>query len=152
MFRKKTVLICLGAVVLCVAGLAVAKAVKVELVPCPINYPDPENLPPGGGFVIFNDSAGAGHNLELTVSLKGVEPDTAYDIYLFVDGGWYAGEKAGTVTTNKRGNANFHMNALIEEGEHTLAIDVTKEGSGSDVYETPGIHDKPMGGTVMTFK
>lgn len=58
MLRKKLVLICLAAVVLCVAGIALAKAVKVELVPCPINYPGPD-LPPGSGFVIFNNSAGA---------------------------------------------------------------------------------------------
>ncbi|MHC4627173.1 MAG: hypothetical protein ACYTDV_09360 [Planctomycetota bacterium] len=150
MKTKKSLLICLTAVVLCVAGVALAKAVKVELEPCPINYPDPENLPPGGASVVFNNSAGAGHNLELTVSLKGVEAGTAYDIYLFVDGGWHDGAKAGTVTTNKRGNANFHLNTLLEKGEHTLAIDVTKEGSGADVYETPGIHSGD--GTVMTFK
>ena len=149
---KKTVLICVATVVLCVAGIALAKAVKLDLVPCPINYPDPGNLPPGGGFVVLNNSSGDCHNLELTVSLKGVEPNTTYDIYLFVDGSWYAGAKAGTVTTNKRGNANFHMNGLIAEGEHTLAIDITKEGSLADVYETSGIHDIPMGGAVMTFK
>jgi hypothetical protein len=122
----------------------------VDLVPCPINYPDPANVPPGGGFVVFNNSSGDCHNLEVTVSLKGVEPKTAYDIYLFVDGSWHNGAKAGTITTNKRGNANFHMNTLVAGGERILAIDITKEGSMADVYETPDIHSG--GGTAMTFK
>jgi len=132
------------------SGAVLAAAQKVVLVPCPINYPGP-NFPPGGGFVIFNNPKGADHNLEVTVSLKGVTPSTEYDIYLFIDQGG-TGEKIGTLKTNPKGNANFHINGLLEEGTHVLAIDITLKGSGADVYETSGIHDVPMEGPSMTFK
>lgn len=136
------------------AAPVLAAAQKVELEECPLNYPncevDPATCPPGGGFVIYNNPAGEGHNLELTVSLKGVEPNTAYDIYFFVDGVWYDGAKIATVITNPKGNANFHISGLLSEGQHVLAIDVTKEGSFADVYETPGIHANQ--GTLMTFE
>jgi len=130
--------------------LVLAAAQKVDLVPCPINYPNPDDLPPGGGFVIFNNPAGEDHNLVVTVSLKKVEPKTEYDIYLFVDGAWYDGAKVGTIKTNVMGNANFHMNGLLTEGEHVLALDITKKGSLADVYETPGIHQGQ--GTLMVFE
>jgi len=142
------------------AGPVLAAAQKVNLVLCPINYPSGSGITaqnggapppaPGGGFVVFNNSAGSNHNLEVTVSLKDVEPNTSYDIYVFVDGAWYAGAKAGTTTTNPSGNANFHINGLLSTGTHVLAIDVTYEGSFADVYETPGIHEGE--GTHMTFK
>jgi hypothetical protein len=140
----------------CVAVLAVTSALvlaaaqKVELVACPINYPAPDSLPPGHGFVIFNNPAGENHNLEMTISLKGLEPNTEYDLYLFVDGAWFNGAKAGTVTTNRKGNANFHVNALLDEGEYVLGLDVTKKDSFSDVFETPGIHEGQ--GTLMIFE
>jgi hypothetical protein len=57
---------------------------------------------------------------------------------------------AGTVTTNKQGNANFHLNTAVVPGEHPLNIDVVLKGTFSDIYEIPGIHS---GGSVtMTFK
>ncbi len=133
------------------SGLVFAAAQKVELVACPINYPSGTTPPPGGGFVIFNNPRSAGHNLEVTVSLKGVTPNTEYDIYLFVDQG-LEGDKIGTVKTNPRGNATLHIDGLLEEGTHVLAVDVTLKGSGADVYETSGIHDNPMEGPSMTFK
>lgn len=98
---------------------------------------------------MFNNSAGP-NNLEVTVSMQSVEPGVTYDIYLFVDGVWYDGALVGTITTNMKGNANFHMNGLIDQGEHTLAIDIAYTGSLSDIYETPDIHSG--GGVVMTFK
>ena len=131
-------------------GPVLAKAQKVDLVPCPINYPGPD-LPPGGGFVVFNNSAGS-NNLEMTVALKGVMPNTAYDIYLGVDS-WGTRGKVGTITTNGQGNANFHLNTAVSApGTHTLNIDVTLKDSRADIYELPGIHDSPMGGVTLTFK
>jgi len=131
-------------------ALVLAAAQKVDLVPCPINYPNPEALPPGGGFVIFNNPVGEDHNLLVTVSVKKVQPKTEYDIYLFVDDEWYNGAKLGTVKTNVMGNANFHIKGMLPEGEHVLALDITKKGSGADVYETPGIHE--LQGTLMVFE
>jgi len=148
--KKLTIAIVLCLVVFAMIAMpALAAAQKVALVACPINYPAGSEQPPGGGFVVFNNSAGP-NNLEVTVSLKGVEPGVTYDVYLFVDGAWYDGALAGTITTNVQGNANFHMNGLLEPGEHTLAIDIVYTDTGADIYETPDIHSG--GGAVMTFK
>jgi hypothetical protein len=139
------------ALVALVAAPLMAAAQKANLVPCPINYPNPAALPPGGGFVVFNNSAGP-NNLEMTVALKGVMPNTEYDIYLGVDV-WGTPGKVGTVTTNAQGNANFHLNTAVgAPGTHALNVDVTLKGSGADIYELPGIHDSPMGGVTMIFK
>ena len=138
------------AIVALVAIPVMAAAQKVSLVACPRNYPDTVTPPPGGGFVIFNNTSGR-NNLILTLALKGVEPDTAYDIYLGVDV-WGTPGKVGTITTDAEGNANFHLNTSVAPGTHTLNVDVTLNGSGSDIYELPGIHDGPMGGVTMTFK
>ena len=135
------------AILTIMAALGFAAAQKVNLVPCTVTYPAGSTPPPGGGFVIFNNTRGVSVNLVVTVSLKGVEPKTSYDIYLFVDN---VATKVGTITTNPRGNANFHLNTLLTKGQHILALDVTKAGSGADVYETPGIHAAQ--GTVMIFK
>ena len=132
-----------------VAGLmaapVLAKAEKVDLIGCPIN-----GITGGGGAVVFNNSSGP-NNLKVTVQLKNVTPDTVYDVYVFVDGGWYGGALAGTVTTNGVGNATFHMNGALIAGTHYMAIDVVLKGSSSDVYETPGIHASPFG-IPMTFE
>ena len=126
---------------------------EVALVPCPINYPAGSPQPPGGGFVIFNNSNGVDHNLELTASLTKIAPNTEYDLYLYVDNNDSPYEKLGTVLTNKAGNATFHQNLLlpvIPQGQtRYLSFNVTKKGSGRDIYETPGIHDAK--GTVLYF-
>lgn len=147
---SKAMLICVAMIVMASAFLWGA-AQKSDLVPCPINYPVGSTVPPGGGFVIFNNPADAEHNLEMVVSMKGAEPNKAYDIYLFVDQG-INGKKLGTITTNRQGNANFHTQGLLEKGTHVLALDITLKGSGADVYETSGIHAVPMEGVSMTFK
>ena len=69
------------------------------------------------GAVIFNSSAGNPNNLELTLQLKKVMPDTAYDVYLFLD--TYAsgyGVVVGTFTTNGVGNGTFHVNTQVSPG------------------------------------
>ena len=73
-------------------GPVLAKAQKMDLVPAVANAP-------GGGFVVFNNSAGTSQSFEMELALKKVAPNTAYDIYLFVDG-TVSGDKIGTVTTN----------------------------------------------------
>ena len=126
------------------AGPALAKAEKTDLVTYgPVVYG------PVVGSVIFNNPSGP-DNLGLTVQLKKVTPDTAYDIYLFVDG-WASGTGIvlGTVTTNVVGNATFHANTIVTPGLHTVAIDVTLAGSGSDLYVTPGLYGQDLS---LTFK
>lgn len=149
---KKTILeiALVSAMIAAIAVPVMAAAQKASLVACPINYPDGTTPPPGGGFVIFNNTSGP-NNLVMTLALKGVAPNTAYDIYLGVDV-WGTPGKVGTVTTNRQGNANFHLNTAVAAGTHTLNIDITLSGSGSDIYELPGIHDSPMGGVTLNFK
>jgi hypothetical protein len=131
---------------------------KVGLVPCSTDLPvgcalndEPSG---GGGFVIFNDrdaSAGA-VNLLVTVSLKGVKPDTAYDVYLFVDQ-INVGVKLGTVTTNGVGNAVFVGGSPVGvPGAHDLAVDVTRAGSSNDVYLSSGLYSSPDMSATLTFK
>lgn len=103
--------------------------------------------PSGGavGSVIFNSSSGDPNNLELTLQLKKVAPDTAYDVYLFLD--TYAsgqGVVVGGLTTNGAGNGTFHVNTYVTPGIHTVSIDVTLHGSGNDVYVTPGLYGQNL--------
>jgi hypothetical protein len=97
------------------------------------------------GAVIFNSSAGNPNNLELTLQLKKVMPDTAYDVYLFLDT-WASGSGVvvGTFTTNGVGNGTFHVNTQVSPGFHTVAIDVTRAGSGADVYVTAGLYGQNL--------
>jgi len=119
---------------------------KLSLVPCPVNYPAGETAPPGGGFVIFNNPKSAEKNLIVNGALQKVQPNTEYDLYLFVDDD---STKIGTVKTNPQGNATFNAQKLLSQGTHYLGFDVTKKGSQLDVYETPGIHEKK--GAVLVF-
>jgi hypothetical protein len=93
------------------------------------------------GAVIFNTSAGDPNNLELTLQLKKVTPDTSYDVYLFLDT-WASGQGivVGTFTTNGVGNGTFHVNTYVSPGIHSVAIDVTLHGSGADLYVTEGLY------------
>ena len=110
---------------------------KTALVPYPSG--------PAVGAVIFNSSAGDPNNLEMTVQLKKVTPDTTYDVYLFLD--TYAsgqGVVVGTFTTNGVGNGTFHVNTHVTPGIHTVAVDVTLHGSGNDVFVTPGLYGQNL--------
>jgi hypothetical protein len=79
-----------------------------------------------------------------------VAPDTAYDVYLFVDGNESGtGVVLGTVTTNGVGNVAFHANTAVPAGSHTVAVDVTLAGDGGDVFVTPGLYAQDFS---MTFK
>ena len=153
MMKRLAILLVICLVTLAVIpGPALAKAEKVDLIPCPVYYTNNPPPPPGGGFVVFNDSAGP-DNLEVTVSLKGVLNNT-YEIYLFVDGVTLAyATLEGTVTTDEEGNANFHFNTAVTPGTHTLHIMcfAAPRSLTSDRYETPGMHP-PLGGTILTFK
>jgi hypothetical protein len=106
---------------------------KTDLVPYPTGT--------AVGAVIFNSSAGGPNNLEMTVQLKKVTPNTSYDIYLFLDGFTSGtGTVVGILTTNGVGNGTFHVNWTVTPGIHTVAVDVTLHGSGNDVYVTPGLY------------
>ena len=137
----------LGSTLLMVTMLAtpaLAAAQKVDLVRAAA-FP----TVPGGGSVVFNNSAGP-RNLEVTVALKGVTPNTAYDVWVYVDVTG-PGTKIGTVTTNGAGNATLHVNTAVALGTHTLGVDVVYMGSFSDVYLTAGFYGPGMSAT-LTFK
>ena len=126
--------------------------VKVYLIPCPINYPPTGNPPPGEVFVIFCNYLENGYNFKMTVSLTGVKSDTKYDIYLSVraSGGW-SPNKVGTIESDGSGNAIFYMSDSLAPGWRTLGVVITLEGSGSDIYETLGVHPPYEDGPVMIF-
>ncbi|MEP7360221.1 MAG: hypothetical protein ABI744_01445 [Chloroflexota bacterium] len=108
-----------------------------DLVPYPSGTPV--------GSVIFNSSAGNPNNLELTLQLKKVSPNTSYDVWLFID--TYAsgqGYVVGTLTTNGVGNGTFHVNTFVTPGIHTVAVDVTLHGSPNDVFVTPGLYGQNL--------
>ena len=102
MKRKKMIFICLTAVVLCLGGIALAKAVKVEL--------NPISVDPGCGFVIFNNTSGP-ENVQVQMSLKGALPLTEYDVIVHVGG---PDTYVATITTNVKGNANFHYSGSAD--------------------------------------
>jgi len=128
------------------------QGVKVGLIPCPYNYPDPSNPPPGEVFVIFCNLLGTGYNFEMIVSMIDVEPLTEYDIHLSVteSGGWSA-NKVGTLRSDGSGNAIFYMNDSLTPGSHTLGVVITLKGSGADIYETLGVHPPYLGDPIMIF-
>ena len=117
--------------------LTASSHAKTDLVPYPSGGPV--------GAVIFNSSTGSPNNFEMTLQLKKVTPNTAYDVYLFLDS--YAsgqGVPVGTLTTNGIGNGTFHVNTQVTPGIHTVAVDVTIHGSGNDVFVTPGLYAQDL--------
>ena len=101
-------IIILGVVLLMVfvfATAALAKADVQKLVPFPFNDP---RVPDASGKAIVNDSMGD-VVLEITVSVKGLEPDTTYEVKSCADssGPWVP---LGEFTTNANGNGHWHMN------------------------------------------
>jgi len=130
-----------------VSGIVPGSHEKTDLVP----YPTGSAV----GAVIFNSSAGNPNNLELTVQLKKVTPDTTYDIYIYLDQPGTSingfGHPLATLTTNGVGNGTVHVNATIPEGIHTVGVDVVLHGdvNGYDVYVTPGLYGQNL---FMFFK
>jgi hypothetical protein len=125
-----------------IASPALAAAQKVDLVP------NPKWNAPGGGFVVFNNSVGP-NNLKVTLALKGVTPDTSYDIYLFVDTS--VGIMLGTIMTDGKGNANLHINNLVAAGQHNLGVVVTLNNNPNAYYLSTDFISPNMSAT-LTFK
>jgi hypothetical protein len=141
--------VCLAMLAL-IAVPALAAAQKVDLAKADQNTP-------GGGFVVFNAGAGA-NPFDYELDLKGVAPNTAYDIYLVihnVDQDWTAGLPPATIATNAAGNANFHHNCLLKvdgpqlPGAYNVGVHVTLQGSASDLYLSSGFAGPNMSATVI---
>ena len=99
MLRKKALLVCLAAVVLCVAGVALAKAVKVELLPCPAAAP---LEPDASGKAMLNYAKGA-DKTEIQVNCSGLTPGEEYTVY--IGSPW---EVIGTFVARNNGTGNLH--------------------------------------------
>ncbi len=126
----------------------VQESVKIDLIPCPINYPHGRD---GTGYVIFSKSVGP-NNLDMTVHLEGAPASpTTYDVYLFLDGRWYGGGPVGQMTVDGEGNGQFDIAVSVAPGGHWLAVDLTAPGSLADIYETPGIHTSGARSVYMEF-
>ena len=101
MLRKKNLLICLAAVVLCVAGIALAKAVKLDL-------QNPPGLPAGDpdtgatGRAVLNYAKGA-DKTELQFNCQGLTPGDTYIV-----GTLTSGPLPGTYTALPNGKLAVH--------------------------------------------
>ena len=115
MLRKQFILICLGVVVLSVAGIALAAAVKVALVPYAHPGNDPTE-PDASGHAILNYAKGA-DKTEVQVNCKGLSQEGEYTVYL-KPSGWLA---IGTFTLRKNGTGNLHVSL---EGDLSGAMPV----------------------------
>ena len=107
-------------VVIFAVGIALAGAVKVDLMPYPPADPIDEDA---SGHAILNYAKGADRT-EVQLNCKGLEPQTEYTVYLN-EGGWNA---IGTFTTRKNGTGNFHVKL---EGDHSGASQVAVNNPGN---------------------
>lgn len=82
------------------------------------------------GFAVIN--APADGTVEATVSLKGLEADTAYNVRL-IQGGSDCFTTDATVTTNGQGNANAHIS---EPSVSTKAFVFVRKGAAGTFYST----------------
>ena len=73
---KKSVVICITAIVLCVGGIALAKAVKLTLVPVD-DSPDPD----GSGRAVLNYAKGEDKTI-IQVNCRGLTPGGEYGVNL----------------------------------------------------------------------
>ncbi|HUW55931.1 MAG TPA: hypothetical protein VMZ92_04800 [Planctomycetota bacterium] len=102
MLRKNVIWICLVAFVLATAGIAFAKAVKLELKPYPEAAP---NEPGASGHAILNYSADDDVT-QVQVNCWGLTPGTEYTVYVWQGGGPVS---IGTFTAKKRGQGHLHV-------------------------------------------
>lgn len=110
--RKYIVLfLALALMIVAISGIALAKADRQELVPyIPFGPLDPD----GSGKAIVNDSQGD-VVLVITVTVKGLLPETTYDVKSCTSLALADWTLLGTLTTNKNGNGHFHRNYRAAE-------------------------------------
>jgi hypothetical protein len=110
-----------------------------QMIECPINYPT--EAAPGVAFIAFTSPSSGILRIEL--DLADVLFDTQYDVWLGVDSWVGTGGMVGIVTTDPSGNYSGYFDWLVTTGTHRMNVDITLHGSGSDIYELPGIHGSP---------
>lgn len=114
-------------------GLALSKAVKMELAPYPATSP----IEPGAsGHAILNYAKGA-DGTEIQVNCWGLTPDTTYTVYL-KPAAYLA---IGTFTTKKNGSGNFHIR-LDGDQSVTLAVAVNNPGGSTVLHSKVKLSNK----------
>ena len=99
MLRRKRLLICIALVTVSLAGVALGKAVKQELV-----NEDGEVM----GKAKLNYAKGA-DKTEIQINCRGLQPETDYFVWLCqCDGDDVDCIELGSFTTNKKGRAKLH--------------------------------------------
>jgi hypothetical protein len=109
-------------------GIALAKAVKVDLLP----YGSLE--PFASGQAVLNYAKGA-DNTEVQVNCWDLTPGTEYTVYLR-DGGWYS---IGTFVTRRNGSGNLHVRLPGDvSGNLSVAVNNTVLNATVLIYPPPG--------------
>ena len=122
MSKTKVLMICVGAIVICLAGVALAKAVKVDLEP----YPTAGPIEPGAfGKAVLNYAKGADET-QIQINCWGLLAETTYKVYL-KPAGW---ELIGTFTTRRNGTGNFHI-ALECDRSYDLPVAINNPGNAT---------------------
>jgi hypothetical protein len=132
---RRFVLIAIVAIVAAVAtAVATAGSGKFELLgPSGNAYCDGGVLagdPGGFGFAVIN-LTGEG-DVAATVSVKGLDPNTEYHVYL-VQGPADRGTVDGTITTNGQGNGTIHVSEPSVSSHAWVGIET---GGFSQIYVT----------------
>ena len=107
--------ICLTLIAL-ISGSVLAAAQKV-----PLNKIGNDD---GSGFVIFNETSGP-NNVQVQMSLKGAMANADYDVIIQIRG---SDTYVGTITTNTRGNANFHYSYWEDSGYQRMGLGLKRGG------------------------
>ena len=113
MLRKKLLVTCLATAVLCLTGIVLAKAVKVELAPYPAAAP---LEPDASGHVILNYAKGTDKTI-VQMNCWGLMSEAEYTVYLY-NGGFYA---VGSFTTRTNGSGNLHVTLEGDASGHLPA-------------------------------
>ena len=93
-----------------ISGIALAKADVQKLVPYPFPpFGEEPRDPDASGKAIVNEPKGD-VVLVITVSAKGLEPETTYQVKSCTSSTVADWTLLGTLTTNKNGNGHFHIN------------------------------------------
>lgn len=102
MLRKNPAIMCVATVVLCVAAIALAKAVRIELMP----YPEEAPAEPGAsGYAVLNYTNSADKTV-VEVNCRGLTAETEYKVCLEKDEDFY---EIGSFTTRRDGSGNLHV-------------------------------------------
>ena len=130
MSMKKFTPVAVMAVLLCVCGIELAAAVKVDLLPLPGSVaPEPD----ASGHAVLNYAKGA-DKTEVQVNCWDLTSETEYTVYLCAPGPeWY---EIGSFTTRKNGNGNLHVRLPGDHSAH-LPVAVNNAAAGATVLISP---------------